>query len=100
VNGVDGLRGYITAHPAQFVGTFTENLMSYGLGRGLEYYDMPTVRGIVQASARDNYRFSDIVLGIVNSRAFRYDAVPLNAPARSPTSHTAANISVPGALTP
>jgi hypothetical protein len=100
VNGVVGLRGYITAHPAQFVGTFTENLMSYGLGRGLDYYDMPTVRAIVQASAKDNYRFSDIVLGIINSQAFRYDAVPLKGPADSPTSHTAANVSVPGALTP
>ncbi len=74
--------------------TFTANLMSYGLGRGLDYFDMPTVRAIVRDTARDHYRFSAIVLGIVNSQAFREDQIPLKVPGEnpSPSSHTAANL--------
>jgi hypothetical protein len=49
----------------------TEKMMTYALGRGLEYYDMPVVRGIVRESAKDDYRFSSIVMGIVNTTAFQ-----------------------------
>ena len=49
----------------------TEKLLTYALGRGLEYYDMPTVRGIVRNAARRDYRFSALVLEIVNSTPFR-----------------------------
>jgi hypothetical protein len=52
------------------VATVTEKLMTYGLGRGLGYYDMPTVRAIVRETAPD-YRFTSIVLGIVNSTPFQ-----------------------------
>ena len=45
--------------------------MSEGLGRGLEHYDMPTVRGIVRGAETDDYRFSSLVLGIVESTPFR-----------------------------
>ena len=45
--------------------------MTYALGRTLEYQDMPAVRAIVQSSARDNYRFSSLILGIVNSTPFQ-----------------------------
>jgi hypothetical protein len=69
--------------PEQFVQTFTERLMTYALGRTVEYYDMPTVRKIVRESARDKYRFSSIVMGIVRSDAFRMRMVPV---AESPTS--------------
>jgi hypothetical protein len=58
----------------RFVQTTTEKLMTYALGRGLEYYDMPTVRRIARGAAKDNYRFSDIVLGVVESDAFRLKA--------------------------
>jgi len=61
--------------PEQFVETLTEKLMTYGLGRGLEYYDMPAVRKIVRDAARDNYRFSSIVMGIVQSAPFRMKRV-------------------------
>ncbi|HTC44004.1 MAG TPA: DUF1592 domain-containing protein [Steroidobacteraceae bacterium] len=88
VHGVSDLRNYMVAHAPQFMETFTGNLMSYGLGRGLEYYDMPTVRAIVRDTAKDNYRFSAIVLGIVNSQAFRYDEIPLKAPGENPGSST------------
>ena len=49
----------------------TENLMTYALGRSLDYRDMPTVRRIVRQAAADNYRFKSIVMGVVSSDAFR-----------------------------
>jgi hypothetical protein len=70
INGLEDLRKALLAHPERFVGTLTEKLMTYALGRGLEYYDMPVVRGIVRDSAKDNYRFSSVVMGIVKSTPF------------------------------
>ena len=55
--------------PSCSSGRVTEKLLTYALGRGLEYYDMPVVRAIVQDAARTNYRFSSLVLGIVDERA-------------------------------
>ena len=57
--------------PEFFAHTFTEKMLTYAIGRGLEYYDMPTVRNIVENAADDDYRFSAIVLEIVNSVPFR-----------------------------
>ena len=71
VNGPASLREVILSHPDQFVRTMTEMLMTYGLGRGLEYYDMPTVRSVVKDAARTNYRFSSMVLGVVKSAPFQ-----------------------------
>ena len=48
--------------------------MTYALGRGLEYYDMPTVRAIARGAAKDDYRFSSIIIGIVESDAFQMRA--------------------------
>ena len=76
LKGVDDLREAMVSRPTQFVSTFTENLMTFALGRSLQYYDMPTLRGIVRDAAKDNYRFSTIVLAIVNSPAFLMDRVP------------------------
>jgi hypothetical protein len=53
-----------------FVGTVTEKLLTYALGRGLAYYDEPAVRRIVREAAPQHYRFSSLVLGIVNSTPF------------------------------
>ena len=69
-DGAAGLRDALVARPARFVGTLTEKLMIYGLGRGLEHYDAPIVRGILRDVADDNYRFSSIILGIVKSAPF------------------------------
>ncbi|PYS11877.1 MAG: hypothetical protein DMG17_21820, partial [Acidobacteria bacterium] len=55
----------------QFVRMVTEKLMTYGLGRGVEYYDMPVIRSIVRDASKNNYRFSSIVLGIVKSPPFQ-----------------------------
>jgi len=49
----------------------TEKMLTYALGRGLEYYDMPVVRQIASGAASQNYRLSSIVLGIVNSTPFQ-----------------------------
>jgi mono/diheme cytochrome c family protein len=76
VNSPADLRVALTRRPEQFVQTLTERLMTYALGRTIEYYDMPTVRRIVRESARDQYRFSSIVTGIVRSDPFRMRMVP------------------------
>jgi mono/diheme cytochrome c family protein len=71
VDGVVTLRQALIKDPEIFVGTVTEKLLTYALGRGLGYYDMPTVRAIVRDTAPRGYRFSSIVLGIVNSTPFQ-----------------------------
>jgi hypothetical protein len=71
IQGPDDLRRALAAKPDQFVQAFTENLLSFALGRSLEYSDMPAVRNLVRQAAKDNYRFDSIVLGIVSSDAFR-----------------------------
>jgi len=71
IDGVAALRDALVRRPEVLVGTMTEKLMTYALGRTLEYQDMPAVRAIVQSSARDNYRFSSLVRGIVSSVPFQ-----------------------------
>jgi mono/diheme cytochrome c family protein len=86
VNSPADLRVALTRRPEQFVQTLTERLMTYALGRTVDYYDMPAVRKIVREAARDQYRFSSIVMGIVRSDAFRMRMVP---EAERPSSSTA-----------
>jgi hypothetical protein len=76
LNGPNDLREAIMQDPKRFVRTLTEELMTYALGRSLEYYDMPVVRRIVDDAAHDDYRFSSLVTGIVESDAFRMLEVP------------------------
>jgi mono/diheme cytochrome c family protein len=71
INGPLELRGQLAERPVVFVRALTEKLMMYAVNRELEYYDMPQVRAIVRGAAKDNYKLSAIVLGIVNSDAFR-----------------------------
>jgi hypothetical protein len=71
VDGVVSLRQALMRHPDVFVRTMTEKMLTYALGRGLDYHDMPAVRSIVRASAGNNYRFSSLVLGIVGSTPFQ-----------------------------
>ena len=68
---IAGFRAGLLRHPERFVRTATEKLLTYGLGRGLEYYDMPTIRHIVADAAPGGYRLTDIVLGIVKSDPFQ-----------------------------
>ena len=71
VTGPSGLRNQLLKYSPQFVRFSVEKLMTYGVGRGTEYYDMPQVRDIVEAAADDNYSFSSLVLGVVNSPQFQ-----------------------------
>ena len=71
MNGVVDLRKALVRYSGQFVRNVTERLLTYAMGRGVEYYDMPMVRSIVRDAAPNNYRFSSLVLGIVKSPQFR-----------------------------
>ena len=71
VDGPASLREALVERPDQFVTTVTEKLLTYALGRGVEYYDAPAVRRIVQEASADDYRWSAIVLGIVRSTPFQ-----------------------------
>lgn len=70
-NGPRELRAALVAHPERFVSTVTERLLTYALGRGLTHYDAPAVRSIVRGARDGNYRFGEIVLGIVRSTPFQ-----------------------------
>ena len=76
VNGPDQLREALLAHSDQFVQTFVHKLMTSALGRTLTYKDMPTVRAIVHETAKDNYKFSTIVMAIVNTIQFQMKKAP------------------------
>jgi hypothetical protein len=71
VDGPAALRRALRKHPEQFARTMTEKMLTYALGRGLEFYDMPVVRAIARDAAAQNYRFSSIVTGIIKSAPFR-----------------------------
>jgi hypothetical protein len=75
VNGPVDLRTALLARSEQFVQTLTEKLATYALGRSIEYFDMPSIREIVRDSKATDYRFSSIVMGIVNAPAFRSSMV-------------------------
>jgi len=70
IDGIIGLRTALMKHPDYFVNTLTEKLLTYALGRPLEYYDMPVVRKIVTDSSHNDYRFSSLIMGIVKSTPF------------------------------
>jgi cytochrome c5 len=71
VDGVASLRQALLKRPDVFVGTLTEKLLTYALGRGLDYYDMPAIRGIVREASAQNSQFSSLVLGVVKSVPFQ-----------------------------
>jgi hypothetical protein len=70
-DGPAGLREVLLSRRDMFVETFTEQLLTYALGRGVEEYDHPVLRKITRDSAAENYRWSSIILGIVNSAPFQ-----------------------------
>ena len=69
--GPAGLRNLLLQQPAQFAGNLTERLLTYALGRGTEYYDAPVIRAITRDAARNGYRWSSLILGIVSSTPFQ-----------------------------
>jgi mono/diheme cytochrome c family protein len=70
-DGPAEFRERLLAQPDQFVGTVTEKLMIYALGRGVEYYDLPVVRQIVRDAAQSDYKWSSVILGIAKSLPFQ-----------------------------
>jgi hypothetical protein len=82
INGPADLRNALLGYSDQFVRTVTERLLTYGLGRGVEYYDMPVVRSVVRQAARDNYRFSSLIIGIVESSPFQMKSKTASAVAQ------------------
>ena len=70
-DGPAGLRRVLLDRSEQFVETVTEKLLTYALGRGIEHYDRPVIRAVVRAAAADDYRWSSLILGIVESTPFR-----------------------------
>jgi Protein of unknown function (DUF1585) len=76
--GVDGLENALMARPDLFVTTLTENLLTFALGRGVDYYDAPAVRKIVKDAEKEDYRFSSLILGIVKSPPFQMRRAEVN----------------------
>jgi hypothetical protein len=83
INGVVELRAQLMDRPELFARNVTERLMMYAVNRRIEYFDMPQVRAIVRAAAKDNYKLSSLILGIVNSDAFRRQGPPSDANPKS-----------------
>ena len=74
VDSPAALRQMLVSRPETFVGVMTEKLLTYALGRGVEYYDMPVVRKIVHDAGANDYRFSSLILGVVKSTPFEMKA--------------------------
>jgi hypothetical protein len=86
MDGPVGLRKALMQHSDLVLLSLTENLMTYGLGRRVEYYDLPAVRTIIRDAAKQNNRISAFILGVVNSAAFRMgtaDTTRVNTDANS-----------------
>jgi hypothetical protein len=90
VDGVSSLRGVLVRYSDQFERVVTEKLLTYALGRGVEYPDMPLVRSIVRDSAPGKYKFSTIVMGIVKSPAFQMNMKAAAKTPEKPSEKTAA----------
>ena len=81
-DGATGLRAVLLSHPEQFAGTVAEKLLAYATGRTLQYFDQPAIRKIVREAAPDNYSFSSLILGVVNSTPFqmrKFESAPATA---------------------
>ncbi len=75
-NGVKQLRAALAAHPERFAHTVTEKLMVYALGRGVETYDMPSIRRIMKNAAPGGYTMQSLIMGVVQSYPFQYRRMP------------------------
>jgi hypothetical protein len=75
-SGVGGLEAALLKNPQVFAGTLTEKLLTFGLGRGIEYYDAPAVREVVRNAQAKDYRFSEMIVAIVKSTPFQMRMSP------------------------
>jgi Protein of unknown function (DUF1592)/Protein of unknown function (DUF1588)/Protein of unknown function (DUF1587)/Protein of unknown function (DUF1585)/Protein of unknown function (DUF1595) len=76
VDGPAGVREFLVKYQAQYVRNVAQNLLTYALGRGVEYDDMPTVRGILHATASDGYKLSGLIEAVAMSDVFRMNVAP------------------------
>ena len=90
VDGVVTLRQALLKRPDVFVTTMTEKLLTYALGRGLDYRDKPTVRAIVRQAASHDHRFSNLVFGVIESTPFQMRMKPLRDSEDEPAQTVAA----------
>src|SRR5262245_1080197 len=92
VNGPKDLRNFLLGYSDQYARTVTEKLMTYALGRGVEYYDMPVIRKIVHDAEKDNYKFDTLILDVVKSDPFRMNSrpSPVTSNGQAPPAATAA----------
>ena len=74
--GIADLQKLLLSHPDQFASTVVEKLLTYALGRGLEYYDAPAVRKITREAAPGNYPWSSLIMGVVKSAPFQMRITP------------------------
>jgi hypothetical protein len=81
LDGPASLRAALLKHSDVFIGAFTKNLLAYGLGRVIDYRDMPFVREIDRQAAKSDNRFSAFIMGVVNSVPFQYRRAEDNEPA-------------------
>jgi mono/diheme cytochrome c family protein len=91
LDGVQGLRAALVRYSPQFERVATEKLLIYALGRGTEYFDMPLVRSIIHNAAKNNFKFSSLVLGIVNSEPFQMNGMTQITEKAGDTKPVAAN---------
>ena len=93
VSGPEDLHKALATHGDQLAQVLTEKLMTYAVGRPVDYRDMPTVRRIVRTAAANNYHFEEIVLGVVNSAAFRRRESPAPLTASTQAANLSNNVS-------
>jgi len=75
-DGVNGLRALLLSHKEDFVRTLSSKLLGYAIGRGTEYYDLPAIRKISRDAQAADYRWSAMLLSVVNSAPFSIGVVP------------------------
>jgi mono/diheme cytochrome c family protein len=112
VDGPAGVRAFLVRHQEQYLRNVTQALMTYALGRGIDYGDMPMVRSVLHAAAHDNYRFKGLIEAVVMSDLFRMNVAPgtddkgatlhtqVTGPAGSTPAVTTASAATAGALDP
>ena len=86
--GLSGLRHLLVSHKDDYVRTLTEKLLAFGIGRGVEYYDLPAIRKIARAAAPNDYRWSSLIGGIVRSTPFTMGIVQSTPSGRSVAKNT------------
>jgi hypothetical protein len=98
INGPNELRLELANHPEDFVISLTEKLLMYSVNRPLQYFDMPQIRKIQRDAKKENYTFASLIMGVVNSDAFRKQAAPAKAAPRVVTKAAAEKLPVASAV--